>query len=61
MKVHQPQTQNITVEDVMDKLDEILEAVKNIDSKKDDDKDSKTTETEQPQNSFARLFNMNTK
>lgn len=57
----EPQTQNITVEDVMDKLDEILEAVKNIDSKKDDDKDSKTTETEQPQNSFARLFNMNTK
>ena len=34
MKVHEPQTQNITVEDVMDKLDEILEAVKNIDSKK---------------------------
>ena len=30
----EPQTQNITVEDVMDKLDEILEAVKNIDSKK---------------------------
>lgn len=53
----EPQTQNITVEDVMDKLDEILEAVKN----KDDNKDSKTTETEPPQNSFARLFNMNTK
>lgn len=57
----EPQTQNITVEDVMDKLDEILEAVKNIDSKKNDDKGDKTIDTEPPQNSFARLFNMNTK
>ena len=54
-----PQTQEITAEDVMDKLDAILEAVKSIDSKKSESNDVKTVE--QPQNSFARLFNMNTK
>ncbi|PTI27814.1 head maturation protease, ClpP-related [Staphylococcus xylosus] len=50
----------LTVEDVMDKLEEILAEVKKGNNK-DGAEPKKPEPIEPPQNSFARLFNMNTK
>ncbi|WP_436870205.1 head maturation protease, ClpP-related [Staphylococcus shinii] len=53
------QGEEITVEDVMDKLEEILAEIKKSNDKKDPEENQKPGE--EPQNSFARLFNMQTK
>lgn len=50
---------DITVEDVMDKLEEILAEVKKINDKGSEE--SKQTESKPAENSFARLFNMSIK
>lgn len=57
----QPKVESeITVEDVMDKLDEILAEVKKANNK-DSNESEKQTESKPAENSFARLFNMNIK
>jgi len=61
---HQPKNQGeeVTVEDVMDKLEEILAEIKKVSDKDGEGSEPKKTEpNEPPQNSFARLFNMQTK
>lgn len=55
------QGEEVTVEDVMDKLEEILEEVKKGNEGKEDNEPKEPKQQEQPQNSFARLFNMQTK
>ncbi|PUZ30911.1 DUF536 domain-containing protein, partial [Staphylococcus arlettae] len=55
------QGEEVTVEDVMDKLEEILEEVKKGNEGKEDNEPKEPKQPEQPQNSFARLFNMQTK
>lgn len=55
------QGEEVTVEDVMDKLEEILEEVKKGNEGKEDKDPKEPKQPEQPQNSFARLFNMQTK
>ncbi|ATH63184.1 MULTISPECIES: head maturation protease, ClpP-related [Staphylococcus] len=54
------ETNDITVEDVMDKLEEILAEVKKGNDKGSDEP-NKQTESKPAENSFARLFNMNIK
>lgn len=54
------ESSEITVEDVMDKLDEILAEVKKANNK-DSNESEKQTESKPAENSFARLFNMNIK
>lgn len=56
----QGQPSEITVEDVMDKLEEILAEVKKGNNKGSDEP-NKQTEDKPAENSFARLFNMNIK
>lgn len=57
----QPKVESeITVEDVMDKLEEILAEVKKANNK-DSNESEKQTESKPAENSFARLFNMNIK
>lgn len=57
----QPKVESeITVEDVMDKLEEILTEVKKANNK-DSNESEKQTESKPAENSFARLFNMNIK
>ncbi|MGX0099660.1 head maturation protease, ClpP-related [Staphylococcus cohnii] len=52
----------ITVEDVMDKLEEILAEIKKVSDKDGEGSEPKKPEpNDPPQNSFARLFNMQTK
>ncbi|PTH60477.1 Clp protease ClpP [Staphylococcus arlettae] len=53
------QGEEITVEDVMDKLEEILAEIKKSNDKKDPEENQKSGG--EAQNSFARLFNMQTK
>ncbi|RWZ80785.1 head maturation protease, ClpP-related [Staphylococcus saprophyticus] len=55
------QGESITVEDVMDKLEEILAEVKKGNEGEDNKEPKEPKQTEPPQNSFARLFNMQTK
>ncbi|MCE5003207.1 head maturation protease, ClpP-related [Staphylococcus pseudoxylosus] len=55
------QSKDFTVEDVMDKLEEILEEVKKGNEGEDTKEPNEPKQPEPPQNSFARLFNMNTK
>lgn len=55
------QGEEVTVEDVMDKLEEILEEVKKGNEGKEDKDPKEPKQPEPPQNSFARLFNMQTK
>ncbi|MCT1914000.1 head maturation protease, ClpP-related [Staphylococcus ureilyticus] len=56
------QGEEITVEDVMDKLEEILAEIKKVSDKDGEGSEPKKPElNEPPQNSFARLFNMQTK
>ncbi|MDW4153340.1 Clp protease ClpP [Staphylococcus saprophyticus] len=55
------QGESITVEDVMDKLEEILAEVKKGNEGEDNKEAKEPKQTEPPQNSFARLFNMQTK
>lgn len=56
------QGEEVTVEDVMDKLEEILAEIKKVSDKDGEGSEPKKTEpNEPPQNSFARLFNMQTK
>ncbi|WP_341636384.1 head maturation protease, ClpP-related [Staphylococcus casei] len=55
------QGEEITVEDVMDKLEEILAEVKKGNEGEDNKEPKEPKQTEPPQNSFARLFNMQTK
>ena len=55
------QGESITVEDVMDKLEEILAEVKKGNKGEDNKEAKEPKQTEPPQNSFARLFNMQTK
>lgn len=55
------QGESITVEDVMDKLEEILVEVKKGNEGEDNKEPKEPKQTEPPQNSFARLFNMQTK
>ncbi|PTK82015.1 serine protease [Staphylococcus haemolyticus] len=54
------ESSEITVEDVMDKLEEILTEVKKANNK-DPNESEKQTESKPAENSFARLFNMNIK
>lgn len=54
------QGEQITVEDVMEKLEEILSEIKKG-NEQGGSEGKKEDSNEQPQNSFARLFNMNTK
>lgn len=54
------QGEQITVEDVMDKLEEILSEVKKA-NEQGGGEGKEEDPNEAPQNSFARLFNMNTK
>lgn len=56
----QKETSEITVEDVMDKLEEILAEVKKGNNKGSEETE-KQTESKPAENSFARLFNMNIK
>ena len=51
---------DVKVEDVMDKLEEILAEVKKGNNKGSEESE-KQTEDKPPENSFARLFNMQTK
>ncbi|WP_210146183.1 head maturation protease, ClpP-related [Staphylococcus sp. GDY8P31P] len=55
------QGEEITAEDMMDKLEEILEEVKKGNDGKEDKEPKEPKQPEPPQNSFARLFNMQTK
>lgn len=55
------QGEEVTVEDVMDILEEILEEVKKGNEGKEDKDPKEPKQPEPPQNSFARLFNMQTK
>lgn len=55
------QGEEVTVEDVMDKLEEILEEVKKGNEGEGDKEPKEPKQPEPPQNSFARLFNMQTK
>ncbi|MEX5914513.1 head maturation protease, ClpP-related [Staphylococcus ureilyticus] len=56
------QGEEVTVEDVMDKLEEILAEIKKVSDKDGEGSEPKKPEpNEPPQNSFARLFNMQTK
>lgn len=56
------QGEEVTVEDVMDKLEEILAEIKKVSDKDGEGSEpKKTVPNEPPQNSFARLFNMQTK
>ncbi|HJG39661.1 head maturation protease, ClpP-related [Staphylococcus sp. GDB20D115P1] len=59
-QVPKKQGEEVSVEDVMDKLEEILAEVKKINDKEGGD-EKKPESNEPPQNSFARLFNMQTK
>lgn len=54
------ESSEITVEDVMDKLEEILAEVKKGNNKGSEETE-KQTESKPAENSFARLFNMNIK
>lgn len=54
------ETNDITAEDVMDKLEEILAEVKKGNNKGSEETE-KQTESKPAENSFARLFNMNIK
>ena len=54
------ESSEITVEDVMDKLEEILTEVKKGNNKGSEETE-KQTESKPAENSFARLFNMNIK
>ncbi|MEJ7461850.1 Clp protease ClpP, partial [Staphylococcus warneri] len=54
----QKESSEITVEDVMDKLEEILAEVKKGNNKGSEETE-KQTESKPAENSFARLFNMN--
>ncbi|MDU0441538.1 head maturation protease, ClpP-related [Staphylococcus haemolyticus] len=54
------ETSDITVEDVMDKLEEILAEIKKVNDK-DAKEYVKESEDKPAENSFARLFNMNIK
>lgn len=55
----QPKVESeITVEDVMDKLDEILEEVKKVNNDKEEKPSNPGKEEEPPNNSFAKLFNL---
>lgn len=60
-KYPEEQGGEITVEDVMDKLEEILQEVKKANSGQGTKESKDPDKTETPQNSFVRLFNMNTK
>lgn len=54
--------EEITAEDMMDKLEEILAEIKKVFDKDGEGSEPKEPKTgDEPQNSFARLFNMNTK
>lgn len=54
--------EEITAEDMMDKLEEILAEIKKVSDKDGEGSKPKEPKTgDEPQNSFARLFNMNTK
>lgn len=54
--------EEITAEDIMDKLEEILAEIKKVSDKDGKGSEPKEPKTgDEPQNSFARLFNMNTK
>lgn len=56
------QGEEITAEDMMDKLEEILAEIKKVSDKDGEGSESKKPKTgDEPQNSFARLFNMQTK
>lgn len=54
------ESSDITAEDVMDKLEEILAEVKKGNNKGSEETE-KQTESKPAENSFARLFNMNIK